>query len=165
MLAGLVHDLGHGPFSHVFDGCFIRQLQENKGMTSGFWTHEEGSTMMFRDLVDSNQAVADVLTEDDVKQINNLVLGGKPQAGEKAWIYEIVSNSRNGIDVDKFDYINRDTQKMNVKNSSFNHEKIMKSARVIEDEICYNSKEDFEISKLFSTRYNLYRDCYNHRVT
>jgi len=37
-LAGLCHDLGHGPFSHAFDGMVIPAL--NSGCK---WTHEEGS--------------------------------------------------------------------------------------------------------------------------
>ena len=41
----------------------------------------------------------------------------------------------------------------------------MKSARVIEGKICYPEKEISEIKKLFDSRYNLYKDCYNHRVT
>lgn len=37
-LAGLTHDLGHGPFSHVFDGVFIPTVKP--GCT---WTHEQGN--------------------------------------------------------------------------------------------------------------------------
>jgi deoxynucleoside triphosphate triphosphohydrolase SAMHD1 len=40
----------------------------------------------------------------------------------------------------------------------------MKSARVIDGKICYPEKECTEIKKLFDSRYNLYKDCYNHRV-
>jgi HD superfamily phosphohydrolase len=41
----------------------------------------------------------------------------------------------------------------------------MRGARVINNQICYPEKEIFEIKKLFDTRYNLYKDCYHHRVT
>lgn len=41
----------------------------------------------------------------------------------------------------------------------------MKSARVVDGKICYPEKYEFEIKKLFDSRYNLYRDCYYHRVT
>tara|TARA_B110000305_G_C19249061_1_gene543812 strand:- start:272 stop:685 length:414 start_codon:yes stop_codon:yes gene_type:complete len=37
-LAGLCHDLGHGPFSHVYDGTFRSQINNNVD-----WTHEDGS--------------------------------------------------------------------------------------------------------------------------
>ena len=40
----------------------------------------------------------------------------------------------------------------------------MNSARVVDGHICYPEKHDFEIKKLFDSRYNLYRDCYYHRV-
>lgn len=41
-LAGLNHDLGHGPFSHTFDNQFIYHLQTLKGITDKEqrWTHE-----------------------------------------------------------------------------------------------------------------------------
>lgn len=80
-------------------------------------------------------------------------------------MYEIVSNERNGIDVDKFDYLTRDTMKTNLKKCSFNHDKVMRGARVINDKICYPLKDAFEIKKLFDSRYNMYLDCYNHKVT
>ena len=41
----------------------------------------------------------------------------------------------------------------------------MRGARVINNQICYPEKENYEIKKLFDSRYNLYKDCYYHRVT
>ncbi len=80
-------------------------------------------------------------------------------------MFEIVSNSRNGIDVDKFDYLNRDTQKTNMNYNAFNHDKVMRGARVIDNQLCYPEKDIYEIKKLFDSRYNLYKECYHHRVT
>ncbi|MBN3311440.1 SAMH1 triphosphohydrolase, partial [Atractosteus spatula] len=48
-IAGLCHDLGHGPFSHMFDGIFIPQARP------GFnWKHETASLQMFDHLVSAN---------------------------------------------------------------------------------------------------------------
>jgi HD superfamily phosphohydrolase len=47
--AGLCHDLGHGPFSHVFDHQFIPRARPGLG-----WHHEEASTMMLDYLIDDN---------------------------------------------------------------------------------------------------------------
>jgi HD superfamily phosphohydrolase len=74
--------------------------------------------MMFRHLV-ANADLAEELTENDVELICKLIQGG-PVEEDRKWLYEIVSNSRNGIDVDKFDYLIRDTQKINVHYLSFN---------------------------------------------
>ena len=41
----------------------------------------------------------------------------------------------------------------------------MRSARVLDGRLSYPEKEISEIKKLFDSRYNLYKDCYNHRVT
>ena len=96
-----------------------------------------------------------------------MIMGGKLYSGkpERSWMYEIVSNSRNGIDVDKFDYLSRDTHKMNVGYCSFNPDIIMKGARVVENQICFPEKREFEVKKLFDSRYNLYNDVYYHKTT
>ena len=97
--------------------------------------------------------------------ICNLILGELPQGEKRPWLYEIVSNPRNGIDVDKFDYLKRDTQKLNVAMSSFNERVIMDDAMVVGGHICYAEKNDIEIKKLFDTRYMMYDSLYHHRVT
>lgn len=39
----------------------------------------------------------------------------------EAWMFDIINNKRNSIDVDKFDYIKRDTAMMNLSYGSFDH--------------------------------------------
>ena len=122
--------------------------------------------MMFRDLIESHPALAEQVSEQDIKDICSLILGKKsPGDTQRPWLFEIVSNSRNGIDVDKFDYLNRDSQKMKVQHCTFNHEIVMRGARVVGDQICYPEKHEFELKKLYDSRYNLHNDCYNHKTT
>ena len=122
---------------------------------------------MLKDLIDSSEVLSAILTTNDEKEISNIIMGGKPKQlnQDRPWMYEIVSNSRNGIDVDKFDYLRRDTHKMNVGYCSFNHDIIMKGARVVQNQICFPEKREFEVKKLFDSRYNLYNDCYYHKTT
>lgn len=44
-IAGLCHDLGHGPFSHMFDNVLLPRLGEKE------WKHEKGSCMMLESLL------------------------------------------------------------------------------------------------------------------
>ena len=80
---------------------------------------------MFRYLVRSHPTKLDgALNEEDIDQICNLIMGGKlfpDKILSRPWLYEIVSNSRNGIDVDKIDYMLRDSNKLNVSYCCFNH--------------------------------------------
>lgn len=63
---------------------------------------------------------------------------------ERAFLYEIVANGRNSIDVDKFDYLGRDTFNLGLK-SSYDFTRLMNFSRVIGDEICYHSKEVYNL--------------------
>lgn len=56
------------------------------------------------------------------------VIRGRPVA--KAWIYEIVSNWRSGIDVDKFDYFRRDAYYLGIRRQ-FDHERYTKCIKVV----------------------------------
>ena len=50
-LAGLCHDLGHGPFSHLFDSRFMPLARPELN-----YSHEKMSVVLFKDLVDSLKA-------------------------------------------------------------------------------------------------------------
>ena len=56
-IAGLCHDLGHGPFSHFFDGVFIPYMIENKKIPGPAWKHEDASCKLFELMVKSNDGV------------------------------------------------------------------------------------------------------------
>lgn len=108
-MAGLVHDMGHGPFSHLFEHV----VHEINPATQS-WSHEDASVAMFDRAVQQNGLFSEFqkygLEEADLVFIKELVLGGEDEA-PKGWVwqgrpgreflFEIVANKRNGIDVDK----------------------------------------------------------------
>lgn len=104
------------------------------------------------------------------KFIKCLIEGKKEECpDEKSFLFDIVNNSRNSIDVDKIDYIQRDCRCMNVPYISFNNQFLIKEMRIYENdegvrEICYPQKYSNEIKKLFASRFNLHHDCYNHKT-
>ncbi|TNN49463.1 Deoxynucleoside triphosphate triphosphohydrolase SAMHD1 [Liparis tanakae] len=113
-IAGLCHDLGHGPFSHMFDNMFIPKARP--GIT---WKHEKASLDMFDYLVSDNQLQplmerSGLVLPEDLDFIKEQIGGpadpggraaargrewpfkGRPE--DKSFLYEIVANKRNGID-------------------------------------------------------------------
>ncbi|XP_065878833.1 uncharacterized protein [Euphorbia lathyris] len=85
----------------------------------------------------------------------------KKDATEKRFLYDIVANGRNGIDVDKFDYIVRDCRASGL-GCSFEFPRLMETMRILGDEICYRAKDYLSVHKLFATRADLYRTVYTH---
>lgn len=159
-IAGLCHDLGHGPFSHIFDGVFIPKI-----LPQSNWTHEKGSEMMLESLI--NEASIHELSTDDVKFIKDLI-SGEPATNierrERLYLYDIVANKRNSLDVDKFDYIPRDCYYTGLKHS-YDTSRLMKFSRVVDNELCFNQKEVYNIYEMFHTRYTLHKKVYSHKVS
>ncbi len=107
-------DLGHGPFSHSFEGWISRVRWVPSSFNSFYyfhrgnqkpWHHEEMSTKMLDYMIDDNSID---IEEDEIRFIKDLI-SGKPTKSqkEKGFLFEIVANMRNSIDVDKFDYLAR----------------------------------------------------------
>ncbi|XP_078098687.1 deoxynucleoside triphosphate triphosphohydrolase SAMHD1-like [Sander vitreus] len=181
-IAGLCHDLGHGPFSHLYDQMFIPKATHPSGELGdkmAKWKHEEASVEMFDHLVKSNNLKLDAydLNDEDVNFIKKMIEGVKdPEAvqwseigreKDKFFLFEIVANKTNGIDVDKFDYFARDCYHLGMQNN-FDHLRFIQFARVCEvnglNHICSRDKEVGNLYNMFHTRICLHRRAYQHSV-
>lgn len=80
-----------------------------------------------------------------------------------AFLFDIVSNKRNSLDVDKYDYLQRDCYNVGIK-SSIDCSRLMKMSRVIDDQICWHHKEVYNLYELYHTRFSLFKRVYTHRV-
>ncbi|KAJ3122936.1 SAM domain and HD [Physocladia obscura] len=154
-LAGLTHDLGHGPFSHIFDSHVIPRLRPDK-----FWSHEIASEAMLEHLVTENGLTDEQCSDEELKFIKSLIRGSEDISSSqshkqsrrsgKMFLFDIVNNKRNSVDVDKFDYIARDSMYLGVE-TKFNHMRSIKFSRVIDDQICWNSNHAFDICRFTLT--------------
>ncbi|PON59332.1 Ribonuclease Y [Parasponia andersonii] len=157
-LAGLLHDVGHGPFSHLFEHEFMRL-----GPGGHIWSHEDMSVEMIQYIVDTHHIDIDPVT---LKRVKEMITASpenvsKISAKPKSFLYDIVANGRTGIDVDKFDYIVRDSRACGL-GCNFQFERLMETMRVMGNEICYRAKDYLTIHKLFATRADLHRTVYSH---
>uniref|UniRef100_A0A3Q1HLU8 Uncharacterized protein n=1 Tax=Anabas testudineus TaxID=64144 RepID=A0A3Q1HLU8_ANATE len=138
--------------------CILQYISRHRQV--GFLQHEQISIEMFDYLVEEN-GLKPLLDKD----------GNWPHKGrgeDKSFLYEIVSNKTNGIDVDKFDYFARDCHHLGMQNN-FDYRRFLKFARVCEAEdgkkhICTRDKEVYNMYDFFHTRYCLHRRACQHRV-
>ena len=152
-IAGLCHDIGHGPFSHSFE-----LILHSMGIKN--FDHEEFGGRIIKYLIDENNIEG--IDNDMLKMINSLIEGTNLYECEYNWIYQIVANKENSIDVDKFDYIQRDIYHSGVKTLSVDYTRIFKDINIINDNICFSEKTDMSLHSLFQARYFLHHKIYNH---
>lgn len=153
-IAGLCHDLGHGPFSHIYDDLYLK----NKVPDDHPFRHHEQRSCAILSRINEKYNLG--ILPEDIKQIQTMILPEK-EKDKKNFLYQIVSNGKNGIDVDKFDYIARDTKSIGI-HYGFDHRRIFPYCKVINGEICYCNKIIFNIFELFDTRYRLHKQVYNN---
>jgi len=172
-VAGLIHDMGHGPYSHLWEQ-FVAEANPGSG-----WTHEKASLDMFNYLVEVNNIDLRAwnVKPQDVKFIMELVKGpltnstsswpyeGRSQ--EKGFLYEIIANHVCGIDVDKMDYLHRDGKAMGLS-LEFEIERLFHNASVGwnttgKSFISFKMKVEDDVVGLYKDRSRLHSKCYQHK--
>jgi HD superfamily phosphohydrolase len=95
--------------------------------------------MMFDYIVDKYSID---LEEEDGKLIQALIDGseGNSLSSDNRWIYQIVANKKNSIDVDKFDYICRDSYHVGQYKAHVDYDRIFNSSRLINGNLCFHIK-------------------------
>jgi HD superfamily phosphohydrolase len=150
-IAGLCHDLGHGPHSHAFDAFAKKNLKiESK--------HEKRSC----DILEQITSKYNINLDDaDLKTVCELIHPIKLNLPD--YWYQIVANLYDEIDVDKMDYMRRDCHQVGMSHN-IDIPRFLKNARVIENRICYPLKMTTYINHLFCTRLYLHLQVYQHPV-
>ena len=192
MLAGLCHDLGHGPLSHLWEGFVKEASQDNPEQ----WHHEDTSIQMLDYLIQDNDLTEVLLNlaqidATDILFIKECIAGpldletglplknfepndpvwryrGRPES--KSFLYEIVANKISGLDVDKWDYLQRDDYFMKVGtvfdfNRLITFSKVVKTGNPIRRRICIRDKEAEAVAEMYLDRARLHKSGYQHRVT
>jgi len=147
-ISSLLHDIGHGPYSHTFER-FIRKTRPELN-----YNHEEMSMHIIKNIYGS------AIGHETCQQVCEIILG-KPI--DKPYLGHIVHNTINGLDADKLDYFTRDSQCTSFK-IGCDWQRIVYESRVINNEIVFPYKLVGDIWNLYQTRFRLYRDLYFHKT-
>ena len=155
-IAAICHDLGHGAFSHIFDDEFVNKTYLKDHPNS---IHEVRSGLILENIISNSSLLSNYIHKDHIDFIKLII---DPTVNCKGFIYQIVSNNINSLDVDKLDYITRDTYVLGIK-SSFDYKRLIAHALVINNNIAYPEQCVFDIYDLFNTRYRMHKQVYAHQ--
>jgi len=139
LLAILLHDVGHAPFSHALENELILGLD-----------HEDISLIIMKEL---NQQFG-----------GQLELAIKIFSGnyERKFFHQLVSSQ---LDIDRLDYLNRDSFFTGVVEGRIGSERIIKLLNVHDDELVVEEKGIYSIENFLSARRLMYWQVYIHKTT
>lgn len=174
-LAGLVHDLGHGPFSHTFEE-YVREEEERQGTAVRPWSHEDMTISLLDALREEVPRLARECSPEDHAFVRLLVLGmGRdepwPEGGRppsKRFLLDVVHNRSSGLDVDKLDYLARDALAVFGATQACDVARILRAAVLVPNGeesplLAFDESVGHSISHVFDLRARLHRQVYQHR--
>ena len=152
-IAALVHDIGHGPFSHLYDDIVVKL---------GRPSHEERGIKIFCNLVTKYNIK---LNTSEVKMIINMI--NPTDECKNNYLFQIVANKVCSVDVDKLDYIQRDSYHLGLS-QNINYDRIINMCRVVKyngtSQLAWPEKLQHDIMMVFETRYRLHKNIYYHHA-
>ena len=138
LLAILLHDIGHGPFSHALENSIFTDVH-----------HEELSLFLMNKL------------NDDFN--NRLELAIKIFTGEyeRPFFHQLVSSQ---LDVDRLDYLNRDSFYTGVTEGKIGANRLLKMINVADDKLVVEEKAIYSIESFLVSRRLMYWQVYLHKT-
>ena len=134
----LMHDIGHGPFSHVLENTLIHGI-----------SHEEISLMMM-----------EKINSDFNGQLNLAISIFKGEYG-KNFLHQLISSQ---LDMDRLDYLRRDSFYTGVTEGNIGSARIIKMLNVIDDSLVVEHKGIYSLENYLTTRHLMYWQVYLHRT-
>jgi uncharacterized protein len=137
-IAILLHDIGHGPFSHALEESIVEQI-----------SHEDISTMIMQRLnrqFNGQLSMAIEIFEDKYP---------------RRFLHQLVSSQ---LDMDRMDYLNRDSFFTGVSEGVISSDRIIKMLNVVDDAIVVEEKGIYSIEKFLIARRLMYWQVYLHKT-
>jgi len=147
-IAGLLHDVGHGPFSHVFEHLLDKELHK---------THEDITQWIIR-----NSELKDTLKNNgyDPTEVGKLATG-KLHKPKKAFLDQIISSA---VDVDKQDFIVRDTHHTGAEYGFIDIFRLIHALDVLKENLAIDLGALSALESLIIARIESFKSIYFHRV-
>jgi HD superfamily phosphohydrolase len=146
-LAALLHDVGHGPFSHIFEEILAKQDRN----------HEDISTWLIQ-----KSELADILKDAglDPKDLSQLAIG-KLASKSKLYLNQVI---RSSVDVDKLDYIVRDSFHTGAEYGSVDVFRLIYTTEPFQGNLAVNTTALTTLEAFLIARVLSFRSIYYHRV-
>lgn len=137
-IAILLHDIGHGPFSHALEHTLVQDL-----------AHEQISMEIMMKLNE--------VFEGKLSLAIRIFKGEYP----KKFLHQLVSSQ---LDVDRLDYLNRDSFYTGVAEGAVGSDRIIHMLQVANDELVLEEKGIYSIEKFIISRRFMYWQVYLHKA-
>lgn len=133
----LLHDIGHGPFSHALEGRLLNV------------SHEAISLAFMHELNEVYDGALDLAI---------LIFSGKYH---KQFLHRLISSQ---LDMDRLDYLNRDSYYTGVVEGVIGYDRIIKMLDVVDDELVVEEKGIYSIERFLASRQMMYWQVYLHKT-
>ncbi len=139
MLAILLHDVGHGPFSHALESLLMED-----------WHHEKLSILLMNKINEEFDGELSMALE---------MFQGKYH---RKFFNQLISSQ---LDVDRLDYLKRDSFFTGVSEGSVNTQRIISMMNVCDDELVIDEKGVYSIENFLTARMFMYWQVYYHKTS